>query len=453
MAEGEQGSNPLLPRPTPLEGLTKPEIHRFTKSTEEGRQARRETVLKVLEKRHARSEHQRAMTNVSTQIGETTQSVEVVEQKKVDEEQRVLYLRAELNQRANSFLAKVREFVSSGAREERANMETELNQTVENIPWTKNAVRELQLKVGGLEFQLDHLKSIQSTFPSGREELNRFYAEQSQKLILHRINEERQRELAELEKYKLENGTIQKAAEQFDSYIVHGFNLTRGGLNSIMRLNSDWRAKLDVCVALIPAIAASSIRRGKPEPNLWSPLGIVMGEGVISNASHTDTASVAESIHKRRSTNVEAGTIAEYRHRFSLALSKSMNGAYPNELDLEFGSRPSAIFINLDFGGSSAPGEKSIKVNNNKHIKYQDDKAEITYDQIFEAAEFVGLSVVCFKDGIAYEAKLNKKTKKLVLGREILPVEITSMKPEVPAANFPEVEARAKAQLSPMALI
>lgn len=452
MAEGEAIGDPKLRIKNPPLSVPKPEIHQFTKSTEEGRQARRETVIKILEKRHARSENQRAIETTSSKIEDTAKSTEATNQRRLEEEQRVLYLRAELNQRASSFLAKVRELLSSKSKDERIDMEAELEGTTKAIPWTKSEVIDLKQKIGGLKYRLDELKRMQATFPSGREELNQFYREQEQKLISHRTNEERQRNLAELEAYKLDNGTIQKAAQQFDSYIVHGFNLTVGGLNSVLGLDADWKAKLEICVALRPAIAASSIKRGKAEPRLWSPLGIVMGEGVISNPSYTDTASVAESIYKRKSSG-EPNTIAEYTQGFSTALSKTMGDAYPNELDLEFGAKPSAVFINLDYRGSSVPGKTSINVGFSKHVRYQGDIAEITYAEIFKAAEFVGLPVVVFKDGIAYEAKLNNKTKELILGREISPVEMTTMKPEIPQANFYEIERRAKIQLNPMALV
>lgn len=215
-------SSPEQPQPT------RAVLREFTKSTPEGRQARSNAAREILDIRTESRQSQQQRRDFLTG-NQTSNEYDLgnAEAKKVEAENQLLVLRAQLTDRSSSWLARVRTFISRDFRKETQELQKQLPRLEDRLNmeagYLKGRQEVYQENLARLERQFTELSQWHHTHPpAGKEALTRFYAEQGQLLKEHQESVEMQRQKAELERYRLEHGTVAEITDKYQGYIVHG---------------------------------------------------------------------------------------------------------------------------------------------------------------------------------------------------------------------------------------
>lgn len=429
------------------EALRKSRLREFSKSTKEGRRDRQETAQRIYWLREDRQGKQ-AGINERTQEGERAVSVPGrLERERTETEQEILALRAEIRNRAASWLWRVRKFFSrdTGIVDELLRKSSELSDQENRIVGAKQEVtRTLQRLDEELRLLTQQKQAVQI---KSKEELEGFYKKYGEKFNAEqkriRDDEGERRDLAELEIYRKQYGTVPETVKSFNVYIVHGLFLSPGGQNSPLPYYASWRDKLVVEVSERFPVSCSTINQGVPQIGMWSPIGVFIGEGTISDAFYHDAASVATITgEKKVGWGISARNIQEYREHLVRANFRRFPGRL-NELILDDKPRSVGFYVNLD---QYPPGSRTYFEKQGLcgvDLRTRDANGNlvdrILYSEMFEAAQFVGLPIFGIKGGVAYEAVLNPEGE-LVLGRAFTPKEIVALRPEIPPENLPKIK-------------
>lgn len=474
---GSSGEQELISQDVPVSSeATKGEIREFSKSTEEGRKTRQETALRILQQRR---EHRRGKQEIKEKIEdalrekeEKINQSEASKHEQMGIEQEVLALKAKLRDRFSSWVHRVKEkLLPSGLPEEYLRERIEESEQRLSEEQTRNSRWEteflpwhlgiLDKELGVLEEQKEALRSNVKS----KEELRLFYEKFGKQL---QVKKEFEKDLAELEVYKKEQGTVQALVDRFDVYFVHAFSLHQGGRNNnFLSRVATWKEKLFVEVAERKAVSASTVSGDYPR-DLWSPIGVFMGSGVVDDASYKDMVTIVGETG-RKSMNAWYGwtnkSIQEYDKKLvdSITSKETQFGnkyiRVWNELVLDDNPKPVGFFVNLSqkfasFPTDSTSGEMSFSKRGLHFSRGYpfDDRGnrikDLYFTEMFEAASFLGLPTFAIKDGVAYEASLDPEGE-LMLGRAVLPKEMIAMKPEIPAENLSQVRDVVKAFLVP----
>ena len=434
--------------------LDKSLIRDFSRSTPEGRAARRATATRILEERRNAREHQLQVKNSSQQEGEYLQNrLEKAAAEGIKIENEKLALKAKLAHLSSSWVVRAKSFMSRRFREEtekkQSLLQTEIQWVARRTQVKQDQQEQIRNQLQSLEKQYQSFADWYKKNPPGKQVLEAFYDEQRKLLDWHIYNVERQRQLVELERYKQEHGKISDITEKYNSYIVHGIDLTPGGINNIfLDRSAGWKSKLAIIVSEHPAISASMFPVGSGHQSLRSPLGVVMKEGIVNAAGIGDIASWVVSLTEKKS-HWYPKTIAEYVARLDSASQEVSESWGYNEVILGFGSEPAAFFINLDGDGNTSFDDKGMRFKTprgaTKDSLWEAPFYRLDFSEIFKTAEFFGLQVVCIKDGTIYQSSFGENG--LILGGTLSPKEITAIGTTIPSQNLPEIQRMAKSAL------
>ncbi len=450
----------VLTSPPPRLLIEKPAIREFSRSTPQGRKTRSNTAQDILRLRAEAAEAQVQETDLLTSSRQMIQqSSERVEVEIAETEDQVLALRADLAERSTSWLAKARALVSRDFREETAAIAKSLPTQEERLEMKQGIAKLVQernrAELERLERQFQELSEWYRRNPAGKETLQKFYSEQGKLLGIHQQNIEIQKRKAELERYKQEHGTVPEVAQKYGVYAVHGITLGPGGTNNeVLAHNASWKDKLMVIVSAQPPLSVSVFKEGGGPQQLWGGgVGVIIKEGIIVDAGGGDILSASTSIREKKAVN-PAYDIEIYQRNLDAALSKNNTLGGYNEVILEFGSKPAAVYINLDQKGNTIFDDRGMQFkdpwrdvdNRTGRGHFFGLLERLSYDEIFETAEFVGLPVVVIKEGVVYESSLNQNGG-LVVGKSLSPSEVTLMPAATPSKNLPEIQRKANSVL------
>lgn len=464
------GVDKSVNNPTPTIGSRNQrlKIREFTKSTPEGKQVRDDAARDIMDQRtEAQDSRQRRNDSLVADRVANEQNLENAQTAKVEAEDQLLALRGELTDRSTSWLAKARAFFSESYRGRTQKLQKQLPKSEDRVTresgYLKIREQLYQENLVQLERQFTELSQWNKThLPAGRETLQKFYAKQGKLLKEYDEGVEMQRQRADLEAYRQEHGTIAEVTDKYQGYIVHGITPSFGGTNNqMLGGHADWIDKLMVIMVEKPPLSGSFVKKGNGPQQLWSPIGVVFKDGIVAEGHGGDALSRAVD-KKTKTTSLSPGNIASYQEGLVRAVARNntsgtVDGTQYNEVIMEFGATPGAIYLNLDQVGNTAydnngmiqrtlpfyrDAEGNIRKHPPKRIEYQD---------IFETARFVGLPVVAMKNGTLYESTY-AQTQGLTLGRELSPQDITSLQSEVPAANRPQILQRANSVLKTLAI-
>ncbi len=441
-------------------------IREFTKSTPEGRQARNDAAEDILGQRsEARQSRQKQRDYLIDRQTDNQQNRADAEAKKVEAENRLLYLKAELVDRSTSWLARARALVSRSFREEAWKLQKqlpELEYGLERQNMSLKIQRETyQRELFVLEKKFNELSRWHKTHPLvGKKTLQKFYGQQWGLLKDQRQSLEEQRQKAELERYKQEHGTVAEVTDRYQGYIVHGITPGFGGANNmVLEDTASWADKLMVIVAERPPLSASFVKKGNGPQHLWSPIGVVIQSGIIAEAEGGDLGSLA--VDKKTKKGKDPKNIMRYQQSLERAVAKNnahISSGWHNEVILEFGLKVGGVYINLDQGGDTIFDNKGMRFESGNLKRAAGGTGEIInrldrieYEDIYETASIVGLPVVVLKNGILYESSYDP-TRGLTVGRELSPREITASPTEIPNENIPGVQKRANSVLKTVAV-
>lgn len=220
---------------------------------------------------------------------------------------------------------------------------------------------------------------------------------------------------------------------------------------------ASWADKLIVIVAEQPPLSASFVKKGNGPQQLWSPIGVVIQDGIVAEAGGGDLASAVVDKKNKRSHNPPMN-IRWYQEGLERAVAKNNNfDGWNNEVILEFGSRAGGFFINLDQTGDTSFDNEGMRFESGN--LYRDRTTgniikrldRIEYKDIFETAGFIGLPVVVMKNGTLHKSSYDQ-AQGLTIGRELSPREITSNPTEIPSENLPELQRRADSVMKTLAV-
>lgn len=447
---------------------TRGEIREFSKSTEEGREARSKTAQEILKQRKNQLLTQKKIETVSQERKKTIDSSKYFETDKLWEEERILALQAELRNRFSSWVRRVKEKLRPSLPSSLLSKETlerEILRRQDRLSEiqaqkTRYETNDLPLDLKRFDEELRLLTEQRETLMSkSKEELSLFY-EKFGKELNKRQGETK--DLADLEAYRKKEGTVQKIVDRFNVYVVHGIFFERGGKNNayLDRL-ATWKEKLMIAVSERNPVSASTILMGE-RSQLWSPIGIFMGEGVVSDACARDAATVVTASGKKEGLfGRNPLNITEYDQRLGEAITHNMqltkggfwHNSSRNELILDDNPRPVGFFINMDQNADYSDGGLAPLFTPQGlrgrygYFTHEQIKA-LSFIEMFEVAHFVGLPTFAIKDGVAHEASLDSNGE-LVLGESVSPKEMIAMKTEIPQENLPKVREIVKRFVKP----
>lgn len=442
--------------PEKFSGYTKQEIREFSRSTEEGRQARQETARKILEERERETIKDERITEqqdrVSTKQQEMVQAHSEVE--RINQE--IQTIRAELNRRETSLVLRAVEFISPKVPSLKARNE-DLEQST--LPRAQNEEDMEEARLWLLRNDYQKLVKEKEALDGGKLTQTEFYKtygrllEERQREARNKVDEARRQ--VEVERAKDEFGQLEALAGQENVYFVHAIrpDIQGGQLNVALSREATWEDKLSVCESKKPTLPCSTIRRGHPT-GLWGDLGIVLRQGRVETATKLDAKSrVAESGIRANSNQSYNGE--QYRSNLVDVLRNPRNSGYwddYNELNI---SRPeiAGIFLDLDSGYSAF---RDGKIMLGKPVRWpslgQEPVSEIPYGEIFRVAQEYGMRVFVFKKGVAYEASVDKKGS-LVIGLEMTPQAMVEQTYQIPDANRPKIAERAERNVAELAAV
>lgn len=448
---------------------SKQNIRQFSKSTEEGRLGRSETAKTILEQRATQQQSREAQTKRITLDQEiVTQRAEKLALQQKEFEDKALLMKAELSHRSTSWVAHARALMSKAYQVETEKMQRQIPKVESDVRWNATLITHNQEEVTRSERQFQQMADYYRANPAGERTLKEFYEQQGKLLEKHEENIRLEANEVALERYKQEHGTVSEIAKRYDAYLTHGISFGFGGTNNDMLADSaDWRDKLAVVASEKPPLSGSMVKKGIGPQQLWSPIGVLIKEGVVAEADSHDLTSRAVALNEKKGQmrwglksveNYEAGL------QRAVNRSSSMDGGY-NEYIMEFGAKSGAFFINIDHKvftdyakGEMASifDEKGIVIKNGIRYEGKDSIVRkridrIDYSEMFGAASFVGLPVVAMKDGIVYECSYGQE-KGLILGRELSPQDITSLPDQVPTGSVEEIKKRASSVLKTVAV-
>lgn len=432
------------------------EIRAFSKSTEEGPKARQETAQKILQQRKGLVQVQQKSQSVLTEKGKEVNKAEALEQSRIENEQRWLALRSEFREMVGSWVHRVKRNFSSTARVRESEAKNKILNAFSELSSVKtdawSAKQDLPRKLEELDRELRVLKEQREALRDkvkSKEELRLFHEKFGKKFDQSQLEI---KDLAELEQYRKEHGTVREIADRFDAYVVHSFLLEKGGRNNeFLSLLATWKEKLIIAAAERNPLSVSTITKGVPR-EIFTPIGVFMGAGVVNDASLVDVGTVVLPSGKKYFPGYGSKNMQEYKENLAKAItykqSPDKNGVlygFPwNELILDDNPRAVGFFVNLDqytatYGDDRMGNGFTSRGLSRYFGPFRYDWVENVYfTEMFEAAHFVGLQTFAIKDGVAHEASLDSNGE-LVLGKTISPKEMVALEPEIPPENLPKV--------------
>lgn len=392
---------------------------------------------------------------------------EISQERLTELEDQLLLAKSNLANRSTSWFIKARAFLSKGFRKqnkEQIKYMEEAQYSLDSSLRVERSMHDVYYAQGltNLEREFQLLEKNFKPIQAGKDTLRNFYWNQGELLKKYQIKLDMDRQRVELERYKQEHGTITEVAQKYGAYIVHGITLSPGGTNnSVLEHHATWKDKLMVLAFVNPPLSASVFREGGGKQFLWGGgIGVVIKEGVIADVEAGDLASVSTSTTERRSGFVTTQNIESYQKRLERAVNKPNTMQGYNEVILEFGAKPGAVFINLDQMGNASFDEKGIKFKdpysdyNNRVGKgvFFGRIDRLDYNEIFEVASVVGLPVVIIKDGVVHEASLSEMGG-IIVGEKLPPQDLTSMDTRIPEENLPEIQRNVRSVLKTTAIV
>lgn len=439
------------------------EIREFSKSTEKGREARSETAQEIFKQRRNQLLTQKKIETVSQERKKTIDRSKAFETEQLSEEERILVLQAELRDRFSSWIHRIKEKLRPSSFLPKELLESEILRRQSRLSEiqaekTRFETKNLPLYLKRFDEELRLLTEQRETLRSKSKDTLRLFYEKFGNVL--QVKKDSERALADLEIYRRREGTVQSFAGRFNTYFVHAFSLYPGGRNNEIfagKYNATWKEKLFVEVAERPAISASTIS-GDYTRDLWSPIGIFLGSGIVVDADYQDMATRVNNVGKKESKHDQPKNIRQYEEKIKRAITGrelQFGNEFRqwNEVILDDNPKPVGFFINLDqksYGqgfdqlsvGTLSFSEQGIHLNS----VYSSDKAahpelkrDLYFAEIFDTANFVGLKVFAIKDGVAHETVLDSSGR-LILGRSVSPQEMVAMKAEIPQENLPKVK-------------
>lgn len=438
-------------------------IREFTKSTPEGKQARGDAARDILGLRAGAKELQQQQGKSLTEgQAANEQNLTNAEAKKIEAENQVLTLRAQLTDRSTSWLARARAFVSGDFRKETQNLQKQLPKLEDKLEsetgYLKVRQELYQENLVRLERQFAELSQWYQTHPQvGKETLQNFYAIQGQLLKKYQEGAEMKRQKEELEAFRQEHGTVAEITDKYQGYIVHGITPGFGGTNNLMlEETASWQDKLMAIMVERPPLSGHFIKLGNGPQYLWSPIGIVFKDGIVAEAHAGDAASLAVD-KKTKTTSMSPTNIERYQAGLERAVARNNVENGYNEIITEFGATPGGFYINLDQGGNTQFDNKGIAFKDGlRRYEFGVPKERldrIEYADIFATARFVGLPVVVIKDGVVYESSLDPSSGGLMVGKRLSPEEVISTKTEILNENLAEIQKRSRSVLKTAAIV
>ena len=329
---GRSGEQELTSQDVPVSSeVARGEIREFSKSTQEGRKARQETTQQIFQHRSGRRKVQEKIESASQRKENVINIDKGLKDERARDEQEVLALQAELRDRFSSWVHRVKEkLLPSGSSEEslRRRIDERLSRVQTRSSYWGTEHLPLSLKELDAELRLltEQKEALQH---KSKEGLRVFYERFGKQL---QVKKEGEKDLAELEAYRKEQGTMQVVVDRFNVYVAHAFLLDKGGRNNwYLSPLATWKEKLIVETAERRPVSASTITEGVPR-RLFSPIGVFMGEGVINDASPVDIVTVVTETGKRESTVSISGTyrqpknIQEYENNLVKGITNPPGG-------------------------------------------------------------------------------------------------------------------------------
>lgn len=253
---------------------------------------------------------------------------------------------------------------------------------LDKITTKENFEQHFQQTQGLLE-QLSKDKNNKAELTEAKQAISDFYQDASEKWSEY---------LTEQEKAKIE-----KVIEEYNILVVHGIHPNFvPGEDSLLNLDVNWQTKLKIALTLEPSLAASTIKEGDSNINMWARMGLIVRGGRVIKAYPQDLGTVAIVIKKR----YESGTSMPEKvsGQIEEAITKRADGGY-NELDID-DCQTAGFYFCID------RTENLIK----------NDLVDL--DEIYQTCQEFDLPLYVIKNGLLYESLYHPDLKKAEIQRE-----------------------------------
>ena len=206
-------------------------------------------------------------------------------------------------------------------------IQSELGRKIEEVSQLEGEFAELQSMLASIRKQAEDRTALSDA----RQKLRDFYGEVSDKWRAY----EHERKV----------GAVENISSKYDIYVIHALHPAFvPGSNSRLYVNTRWEQKLDIVLALQPDVSVSTIKVGDGAYNMWARVGLILGEGHVSQAYSYDAATVAQGLTRAPVSSHHGGGLLE--DRIETSITGRHSGGY-NELVVE-DPTPVAFYYSLD---------------------------------------------------------------------------------------------------------
>ncbi|MBP6882022.1 MAG: hypothetical protein KBC15_00520 [Candidatus Levybacteria bacterium] len=256
-----------------------------------------------------------------------------------------------------------------------------------------------------------------------------------------------------LKEHKNSTGRLSELAKKYEAYFVHGlhpFDEFGGVNNSSIKPGTTFLDRASVVSDLHPTISGSSVLQHSATAETWSPIGLVLGDGVIEDASPSDMLSRSHSLYDRRpsATWLAPRNPEQYNTKIDTALKT--RGIQPyNELIVQ-GPKPAGVYLNLD----SLAADKANVFARRKPSEYALQETfvvggrQMSYRELEELGSQLGMQVFVFVEGKLRRTTFNEENGGLLIGDVINAGEVGDIEPVLTPEQRSEMHERAKSSLA-----
>ncbi|OIO47516.1 MAG: hypothetical protein AUJ33_01585 [Parcubacteria group bacterium CG1_02_40_25] len=349
------------------------EIKQFSK--EQLSEERRRTAGVVIEKRRQYFDHQEGLFTQTEKIIQETKDSEANLDRVIDE---IEVISQQIDERNNNAFRKflnrfrVPDKKSQALKKSRSEKLTTKENFEQHFQQTQELLEQINIDKNNKAELVEAKQTISDFYKDAFEKWNEYLVEQ-------------------------EKSKVEEVIERYDVLIVHGIhpNFVPVG-NSLLNLDVDWQTKLKIALVLEPSLAASTIKEGDSNRNMWARMGSIIRGGKVTKAYPQDLGTVATTIKKRYESGVlmpekVSGQIEE-------AITERADGGY-NELNIDE-CQTAGFYFCLD------RTENLIK----------NDLVDL--DEIYQTCQELGLPFYVIKNGLLYESLYDPDLKKVEIQRE-----------------------------------